>query len=49
MSLTKRYIEEQLESGVDILNPEYLDNQLEASYEYYLATNEKRKKKSITG
>ena len=44
MSKTKRYIEEQLEKGVDILHPEWLNTQLDDSYEqYYMDQNEERK------
>jgi hypothetical protein len=45
MSKTKRYIEEQLEKGIDVLHPEWLNTQIEESYgNYGMAKNENRKK-----
>ena len=35
MSKTKQYIEEQMEQGIDVLHPEWLNTQLEDSYEQY--------------
>jgi hypothetical protein len=40
MSLTKRWIEQQMESGVDVLHPEYQHSDDEYHYEKYLATKE---------
>jgi hypothetical protein len=45
MSKTKQYIEEQLEKGIDVLHPEWLNLQNEESYgKYGMVQNEKGKK-----
>ena len=49
MSKTKRYIEEQMEQGIDVLHPEWLNTQLDDSYEqYYMDQNEERKTNTRT-
>lgn len=35
MSLTKRWIEQQMESGVDVLHPEYQHSDDDYQYEQY--------------
>ena len=37
MSLTKRWIEEQMESGVDVLHPEYQHSDDGYLYQEYIA------------
>tara|TARA_R110000751_G_scaffold36897_1_gene89753 strand:+ start:421 stop:624 length:204 start_codon:yes stop_codon:yes gene_type:complete len=50
MSKTKRYIEEQMEQGIDVLHPEWLNTQLDDSYEqYYMDQNEERKTNTSIG
>ena len=45
MSKTKQYIEEQIEQGIDVLHPEWLNLQNEESYgKHCMVQNEKGKK-----